>query len=151
LLATCSTACASCLITFIVGLWPLIFTEKRSWYTNSGLGFEWPVLLLIFADVLAFLYSGAIAVGAVKMQSVESYRWATAGTFMMINPVNWLLTVPTFTWFYKFLWSILEDNMLALFTILLISAWYVYVGFINLKTLRLPEVIAGFEEKSLDY
>jgi hypothetical protein len=151
LLATGSIACVSCVITVMAVLWPLVFTQNRTWDTEL-IGIEhFPRLLLLLLTVGAFLYNGAIAVGAVKMQSVESLKWATMACFMMINPVNWLLAIPTFAWFIKLLYSMLGDNSLGVITVFFVSVFYVYVGLRNLKTLRDPEVLAGFAEKTMDY
>ena len=151
MLATASFMCVSCLLSVMVGLWPVLFTTNKKW-TVSLIGMDVPVLVLIPLIVGAFLYNGLIAVGAVKMQSAESYRSAMLGAMLTVIPGSWLLAIPALYWYYTFLNTILTgDVTFPGLTILAVSGWYLYVGLTNLKTLRDPEVVEGFAEKSSEY
>src|SRR5262249_2350979 len=128
MLGTSSFACASCVLSLMVCLWPLVFTKARSWYTGV-FDTELPILLLLPLLVGAFLYNGVIAVGAVKMQSAESYSWAMMASMLSVAPVSWVLAVPAFLWFYKLLGQILPGDLtMSMVTVGCIGAWYVYVG-----------------------
>ena len=111
--------------------------------TKKETAFGW---MWIAASVAAFAYNGLIVYGAVSMQNVESYNWAMAGSFLMLAPSNWACAVPAFGWFLMFAQNLAGDEM-AYATVAVISLWYVYVGVWNVKTLRNPEVEAGFREK----
>jgi DNA-directed RNA polymerase subunit RPC12/RpoP len=149
MLATSSFACASCILSLLVALWPILFAKEKTWYIPLVVTESFPVMLLIPLLIGAFVYNGLIAVGAVKMQSIESYSWATMAAMMTIIPASGLLAVPAFAWFYRFLEAILgPGNMLVLATVFCVAVWYLYVGMWNLKTLREADVIAGFSEKS---
>lgn len=172
MLATSCIVCASCILTVMMALWPLVFSKKSDTPPPTQakvaksvveepklkntemelLGIVWPIWLVILFAVIAFVYNGAIAVGTVKMQAIESYQWALAASFLTMLPVNWGLAVPAFAWFLKLLDSILgSPNMLTIVTVFVISVWYAYVGFWNLTTLRKAEVIEGFNEKNPVY
>jgi DNA-directed RNA polymerase subunit M/transcription elongation factor TFIIS len=167
LLATGTISCVSAVISILVVLWPLIFsTEKKLDEETLKVMRVDPrkteltpeqkkerairgAIVISFA-VLAFLYNGFIAVGAVKMQSLESYSMATMAVILIMLPFEWALAWPAFYWFIKLCVSIAGDEYEFLFhalTIGAISAWCVYVGVWNLKTLRMEEVKAGFEEE----
>jgi hypothetical protein len=172
MLATSCTVCASCILTVMMALWPLVFSKKSDAPPPTEakaskavaeapklkntemelIGMVWPSWLIIVFAVIAFIYNGAIAIGTVKMQAVESYQWAMAASFLMMLPVNWGLAIPAFAWFLKILDSILgSPNPLTLVTVFVISVWFVYVGFWNLTTLRKADVLEGFNEKDPVY
>jgi len=172
MLATASTVCASCILTVMMALWPLVFSKKSDTPPPTQakaskalaeepklkntemelMGIVWPIWLIIIFAVIAFVYNGAIAIGTVKMQAIESYQWAVAASFLMMLPVNWGLAVPAFAWFLKLLDSILgSPNFMTVVTVFVISVWFVYVGFWNLTTLRKADVLEGFNEKSPEY
>ncbi len=111
MLATSSFVCASCVLSLLVCLWPLIFSKAHSWNTKF-LGMDVFIPLMVLLLVAAFVYNGAIAVGAVKMQSVESYGWAMMASTLCVIPASWALAVPAFLWFYKFLGAILEGDVI---------------------------------------
>jgi predicted Zn finger-like uncharacterized protein len=163
MLGTSTIICVSCIISIVVILWPLVFRfEKKADEFNPKapkpkvLSEEEKKQLAIrgaviigFA-VLAFVYNGFIAVGAVKMQSLASYSWAMAASFLIMLPFNWALAYPAFDWFIKLVVGIAGEENYYLFagmTVFVVAGWSTYVGAWNLVTLRKPEVRAGFEEK----
>lgn len=151
MLATSCFTCASCLLSLLVSLWPLIFMKERSW-TNYFLGLPIPIPIMVLLLIGAFVYNAAIAVSAVKMQSIESYAFAMLGSTLCVIPASWLLGVPAFFWFYKFLGSIMDnDPLMPGITMVAISALYIYIGMWNMRTLRDPAVVEGFEEKGPEY
>ncbi|MBL8798960.1 MAG: hypothetical protein JNM56_34060 [Planctomycetia bacterium] len=170
MLLTSSLMCLSSILSVMVVLWPLLFqtpesaSEKaKAKKAKKAIPVEvqeldavaqaaYKVFLMIVAAcaVAAFLYNGLVAIGAVKMQSLESYTWGMIGSILLILPFNWMLTYSAFFWFMMILNLILgdEDFMFPLLTVFAISAWNVYIGVWNLITLRNPEVIAGFKAES---
>jgi len=167
MLLTSSIMCVSAVLSLMVVLWPLVFVKtespaekakakakaKAKLIAPEAAAVESIVTTAVLVTVAvcavaAFLYNGLIAIGAVKMQSLESYRWAMLGSVLMILPLSWMLVGPAFWWFLSILQWILgeEEFIFPMFTIVAISAWNFAVGLWNLKTLRNPEVIAGFEE-----
>lgn len=167
MLLTSSIMCVSAILSLMVVLWPLLFqttespAEKAKAKAKAKAKLIAPeaavvesivtttvLVTVAVCAVAAFLYNGLIAVGAVKMQSLESYRWAMLGSVLMILPLSWMLVGPAFWWFLSILRWILgeEEVIFPMFTVFAISAWNFGVGLWNLKTLRNPEVIAGFEE-----
>jgi hypothetical protein len=109
----------------------------------------WGIALCFLPLILGMLYSGALSMGAVKIQNLESRQWGIASSIMAIVPINcWgLLTVLAlvlnmgldmiFEGFFK--WVILG--------FLLVCFWglNVAVGILMLTTLNKPEVVAGYE------
>jgi hypothetical protein len=170
MLATGTFFCVSCVISILVVLWPLVFPpseKKEDEYSKVAeeLSKDKPkkvmtpeerrqqVILgwvVIGCAVLAFAYNGFIAVGAVKMQSLESYVLAMTASILVMLPFEWALAYPAFYWFIRLVTSIAPDEYFWHFhviTLLTIAGWGVYIGIWNLKTLRDPEVMSGFEEE----
>ena len=83
------------------------------------------------------------------MQALESYSWAMMGSFMIMLPFNWCLSVAAFKWFMDLVTKITPEygGLLSMVTLGVVNAFYIYVGIWNVKTLRSEEVIAGFNEK----
>jgi hypothetical protein len=170
MLATASICCVSSVITIMVVLWPLIFSFERKLDEETLKTMrsepkkeltpeqkkERAIIgaIVITGAVLAFLYNGFIAAGAVKMQALESYSMGVLAAILIMLPFQWALAYPAFFWFIKMCVSIAgEDNALLFYflTIATVSGWSVYIGIWNLKTLRMEEVKAGFvEEKPAD-
>jgi len=71
--------CIACLIMAVAAIFPIVFTEKAlpSDRMNSQ-------LLQLFLWVLGFCWGGLIIMGCSKMQSLESYNWAMAGSVMAV-------------------------------------------------------------------
>jgi hypothetical protein len=151
LLATSSFVCVSCLVSILTVLWPLLFSLKKS-STLEFMGVEkFPIWLLALLSVGAFLYSGMIAVGAVKMQSMESLGWARLASILIMLPSNWALAIPAFAWLIRLMDSMIGKDGSGVpnwGTLTLVSLWYVFVGMNNLRTLSQEDVLAGFAEQS---
>jgi DNA-directed RNA polymerase subunit RPC12/RpoP len=149
LLGTSGLACVSCIITIIYVLWPIAFEAKTPKDVPER-------LLWIGVTTFTFVYNAVIAVGAVKMQNIESYVWAIIASVMMVLPLNWVLGWPAFYWFIDFFSDkrlVGEENspMIWWATIGTITIWYTYVGVWNILKLQDETVKAGFQEKRVDY
>lgn len=166
MLGTAVITCVGSVLTIIVMLWPIVFSgekqidELTKATSRKKIVVETPEqkreriitnLIWLGVAVLAFVYNGAIATAAVKMQSLESYSWAMAGSFMVMLPFNWGLSLAAFKWFTALVTSIAGDEiggMLTLATLVGVNLFYVYVGVWNVKTLRDETVVAGFQEEA---
>jgi hypothetical protein len=148
LLATSSILCVSCIVSVLVAMWPMVFSLKTDpeapGMSDADVIYRWQMVGLC---VISFLYNGAITIGAVKMQSLESYSWAMGASVMMLLPSNWVLGSVAFFWFTIFLRTVVGDDMVY-GTWALLSLWFLMVGIWNVKTLRKKEVKAGFGVKS---
>jgi DNA-directed RNA polymerase subunit RPC12/RpoP len=150
LLGTSALAAVSSIVSILYAIWPIVFGEKA--LDDIPTRFLW-----MGAMTVAFVYNGVIAVGAGKMQSVESYVWAMIASVMMLLPLNWLLAWPSFYWFLELVSTLagLSDPSLGIqfwfLTMFVVCAWYVFVGVWNVMTLQKPEVKEGFAEKRLAY
>lgn len=142
LLATASTLCVSCIVSVLVAMWPMVFSLKSE-LSDADVLYRWQMVGL---SVLAFIYNAAITMGAVKMQSIESYRWAMGAAVMMLLPTQWALGSIAFFWFTIFLQTVVGEEMVH-GTWAILSLWFLFVGIWNVKTLRLPAVKAGFGVK----
>lgn len=164
LLGTATMFCVSCAISIVVILFPIVFppVEKKDEELPPA---QRPKVLtpeqktaraiqgavIIAFAVLGFAYNGFIAAGAVKMQSLESYAMAMMGSILIALPFEWGFAYPAFYWFIKLVVGIAGEDYFWHFhflTIATIAGWSIYVGTWNLMTLRKPEVLAGFQEKS---
>jgi DNA-directed RNA polymerase subunit RPC12/RpoP len=149
LLGTSAIAAVSCVISVMVLLWPIVFSEDKP---NDLLErFAW---MGVIAG--AFAYNAVIAAGAVKMQNVDSYVWGMIASVLMVLPVNWFLAWPSFKWFLDFVSNpkLVGPESSLLFwgvTMVTVCGWYVFVGVWNLKVLQDPVVKEGFSEKRVDY
>jgi cadmium resistance protein CadD (predicted permease) len=68
--------------TVIVGLWPLVFTDappSDEEYAER--------IVIIFAGLVGLAWASIIAIGASKMQALESYAWAMIGAVFGIIPL----------------------------------------------------------------
>ncbi len=166
MLGTAVITCVSCVITAIAMLWPIIFSSnKKPDATTEAVSNKkyveetpeqrsakvWNKLSWLAFAVAAFLYNGVVAVAAVKMQSLESYKWATAGAIMIMFPVNWLLCIGAFKWFTALVTAIAGEDaggILSLTTVVGVDLFYVYVGLWNFRVLRQEDVVAGFQEEA---
>jgi cation transport ATPase len=140
MLATSSALCASCLISVIVLLWPMIFTGRK--FPGDEVAWRWFKIAII---VLAFAYNALIVYGSVNMQNVESYAWAMMAAALMVFPAQYALGVFALDWFFLLIEAIF-DLSTAIFFMLALSGWLIFVGVNNIMTLRMPEVVAGFAE-----
>lgn len=66
----------------IVGVWPLIFTDAPP--SDEEIAEQ---VVLIFAGLVTFLWAGIVAIGASKMQALESYAWAVIGAVFGVVPL----------------------------------------------------------------
>lgn len=143
MLFTSSLTCASCIASIMVEIWPMVFTKVGL----SALDIAEHFTLIGFA-VAAFIWNGAIAVGAVKMQNVFSYTWAMIAAIMMVLPITGALMFPAFYWFFKLTNAV--GFATAFYVVgFMLGSWSFYVGIVNIVTLRKSEVLAGFSEKPM--
>ncbi|MBY0524375.1 MAG: hypothetical protein K2R98_13295 [Gemmataceae bacterium] len=155
-------------ITIVVVLWPLVFALERKEDPDAPAPTKPKVVvspeekaeqkkqraiigaIVITGAVFTLIYNVLIAMGASKMQGVESYAWAMAAAILLIIPVNWGLVYFGFFWFIKMVVAIAGQEYAEMFLMLTVGAiiiWDTYIGVLNIITLRKPEVIAGFQEK----
>jgi DNA-directed RNA polymerase subunit RPC12/RpoP len=149
LLGTSAIAAVSCVISVMVQLWPIVFSQDKP--TDIPERFLWMGVI-----AAAFVYNGVIAAGAAKMQSIESYAWAMIASVLMALPLNWFLAWPSFDWFLNFVSNpkLVGEESAPLFwyaTMLVVCVWYLFVGVWNIQTLQKPVVKEGFSEKRVDY
>jgi len=74
--------CITSLVTFVIGLWPFIFsaaTPRGGEATNQ--------ILIMVGGVLGFGVGCLICYGASKMQDLESHQWAMVGSILAIISV----------------------------------------------------------------
>jgi hypothetical protein len=107
----------------------------------------WSVILFIFVLILGVAQAGAVAYGAVKMQSLEAYQWSMAACIVAIVP---LVTFPLFvflTWALDLFDSALDAGWADITWIMALVAflWGPIVGGLCLKQFLQPEVKAGYE------
>jgi magnesium-transporting ATPase (P-type) len=159
-------SCVCCILTVVVLLWPIVFPPKERAEDPDMVAPKNPALvekakqdraelvftnfLLLGLTVIAFVYNGFVATGAVKMQALESYPLSLTAAVTIALPFNWILAYGTFYWFIAFLNSVapLEfASMLVFATLFAVGTWYTAIGVWNVMTLRKPDVIAGFKEK----
>jgi hypothetical protein len=93
---------------------------------------------LIAMFVAGLVYYAVVAIAAVKMQQLESYRWAVVGAIMAMIPFNLigLLTIPIFD---------LDDVPWATIMVAIPCALMLPLGIWSFVLLRNPKVRAGFE------
>ena len=139
MLATACTACLSSALSMLVALWPMLFSLKTE-LSADDLAWNW---LIAGACLVSLLYFAGVVFGAVKFQSLESVTYATIASLMLIAPTSWALGIPAFHWFTAFVRSLAGDLFMYI-TWAVVSLWFFYVGSINLKTLRNPDVLEAF-------
>jgi hypothetical protein len=92
------------------------------------------------------LYSGFMCIGCVKMQQLESYRWAWTAVIMALIPVGGIWAIEYFMydryymldeWASTVLWNVFPAANIA-------------AGIVCMVTLRDPKVQAGFTARSYD-
>ena len=66
----------------IYGLWPLVFTDAPP--SDEEIAEQ---VVIIFAGLVGLLWASIIAIGASKMQALESYAWAMIGAVFGIVPL----------------------------------------------------------------
>jgi predicted Zn finger-like uncharacterized protein len=66
----------------IVGLWPLVFTDAPP--SDEEIAEQ---LVIIFGGLVFLTWGSLICLGASKMQGLESYAWALAGSVLGILPL----------------------------------------------------------------
>jgi cadmium resistance protein CadD (predicted permease) len=69
-------------LTVIVGLWPLVFTDAPP--SDEEIAEQ---VVIIFGGLVLLGWGSLICVGASKMQSLESYAWALVGAVLGIFPL----------------------------------------------------------------
>jgi hypothetical protein len=143
LLSASAVSCVCAVVSFMVVLWPIVFSDKpvENWEER---------LLWIGAIVTAFLYNGVVALGAVKMQNLESYVWAMIAAVGIMLPFNWVLSAATFKWFMGLV-SELAGPEFNYITMGVVSLWYVFVGVRNVILLQKADIKEAFAEKPVNY
>ena len=68
--------------TIVFGLWPLVFTDAPP--SDEEVAER---VAIIFGGLIGLLWASIIAVGASKMQALESYSWAMIGAVFGIVPL----------------------------------------------------------------
>ncbi len=104
---------------------------------------NWYVAGFVVLVMLGMIHASLIAVGSVKMNSLESHGWGMASSILTILPLH---VLPV----YYFLWSILEwivDDA-GVFVAMIILLWGPIVGISCLLVLKKPGVKAGFEYRT---
>lgn len=99
-----------------------------------------PIAGFVAALLLGLVQACLIAVGSVKMNSLESRSWSLFSSSLAILPLH---ALPA----YYLLWTVLEwilDDA-AMFAGLLILLWGPLVGISCLTVLKKPDVRAGYE------
>lgn len=167
ILATASFMCVSAVISILVLLWPIIFHRSEKPKTDDELTPEaiaaqkggpakkaddTPAMGKgerfgrLFLCLLVLAYNGTIAYGAVKMLSLESYKWGMVAAGMTVFPLEYAMGYGALFWL-----EALADSMaflgLLVFPLLLLVGWFIYVGATGILTLRKEIVVAGFSEK----
>ena len=66
----------------IVGIWPLVFTDAPP--SDEEIAEQ---LVTIFVGLVAFTWGALICLGASRMQNLDSYAWALAGSVLGIFPL----------------------------------------------------------------
>ena len=66
----------------IVGLWPLVFTDAPP--SDEEVAEQ---VVIIFGGLVGLLWASIIAIGASKMQALESYAWAMIGACFGVFPL----------------------------------------------------------------
>ena len=69
-------------MAIIVGLWPLVFTDAPP--SDEEIAEQ---LVIVFGGLVALVWGSLICLGASKMQALESYAWALAGSVLGIVPL----------------------------------------------------------------
>jgi hypothetical protein len=100
----------------------------------------WSVVLFVFVLLLGMAQGGAIAYGAVKMQSLESWNWSIASCILTIIPLHMMPVWVGLWWLFEnFLFDEMQWAIAAG-----IYAWGPIVGGLCLKAFLNPVVKAGF-------
>ena len=66
-------------LTVIIGVWPLVFTETPN--SDEEIGER---LVIMFVGFVLLIWGSMVCLGASKMLGLESYAWALAGAVMGI-------------------------------------------------------------------
>lgn len=69
-------------LAIIVGLWPLVFTDAPP--SDEEIAEQ---LVIIFGGLVALVWGSLVCLGASKMQALESYAWALAGSVLGVVPL----------------------------------------------------------------
>lgn len=69
-------------IAIMVGIWPLVFTDAPP--SDEEIAEQ---LVIIFGGLVGLVWGSLICLGASKMQNLESYAWALAGSVLGILPL----------------------------------------------------------------
>jgi hypothetical protein len=121
--------------------WRFAHTEDEDWSKP---------FILILSCILGLLYAGTVTFGAIKIQNMESRRWGIASSIMALLPFASM----GFGLFAGILLQVLfrmlfdEESMVMIYLGAFLGLLWTYcvgVAVWNLKTLMMPEVIAGFE------
>jgi hypothetical protein len=89
---------------------------------------------------LGFVHAALLGIGAVKMQSLESWGWSLTGSILAIFPPMHLAPLSGFLyWFLVFC-----DAEGAVFLCQIVYLFGPLIGVYCITVLRRPEVVAGF-------
>jgi predicted Zn finger-like uncharacterized protein len=107
----------------------------------------WSVVLFLFVLMLGVVQSAIIAAASMKMQSLESYKWAVWGCILAIIPLMmvpwWVLLTATF----DLLDSVFEFGETAWMYAAVLFLWGPMVGGLCLSKVLQKHVRPGFEYK----
>lgn len=98
----------------------------------------------VVVSVLILAYSVAVAFGAVKMQSLESYPWALTGAILAMLPFNGVVLL---VYYFKPM-NFSEDMPWVLLAIACEGIFYFFVGLLCLAVLLKKDVKTGFYYRS---
>ncbi len=98
----------------------------------------------VVVSVLILAYSVAVAFGAVKMQSLESYPWALTGSILAMLPFNGIALL---VYYFKPM-NFSEDMPWVLLAIACEGIFFFLIGLLCLAVLLKKEVKTGFYYRS---
>jgi hypothetical protein len=104
----------------------------------------WSVVVFVFVLILGLAQGAAIAYGAVKMQSLESWNWSLVACILTFLPL-YMVPFWVFTWWFfeRFLFDEMQWAPACL-----VFAWAPLVGGLCLKMFLNPVVKLGFTYKA---
>jgi len=140
MLALSTATCASCILSIVVVIWPMIFSARK--IPGPEMLERWTVVLVC---VLAFAYDALATYGAVNMQNIDSFKWAMTGAVLMVFPAQYALGYYGFYWLMTLLQKI--DNSVWALGIVALSAAYAWCGVWGIIALRNATVLEGFSQK----
>jgi endogenous inhibitor of DNA gyrase (YacG/DUF329 family) len=107
------------------------------------------IILCLMPQVIGLIYSGTLAMGAVKVQNLESREWGVAASVMAMVPLNVGGLMCGMAMVLNLALDLLFDEPFKWFVLgfFLVCVWGLSLacGIWMLTVLNKPEVIAGFE------